>query len=94
MRLHRVDRASSSVRVRDSGDELAVTGPVEALRAELGADPPPAVAALAPAHLEALTAALAAARAHQAAALADAMDSGLGFVPRLLRGAVKKVLFG
>ena len=71
-----------------------MTDPLTALKAELGADPPPAVAALAPEHVEALANALAGARAHQADALADAMDSGLGFVPRLLRGAVKKALFG
>lgn len=64
------------------------------LRSELGADPPPAIAALAEAELRVLTDALKAAREHQDAALAAALEDGLGFVPRLLRGSVKKVLFG
>jgi hypothetical protein len=71
-----------------------MTTPLDGLRRELGADPPPAIAAIAPAHLDTLSQALAAAREQQHEALEAAMDSGLGFVPRLLRGAVKKALFG
>jgi hypothetical protein len=63
------------------------------LRHELGGEPPPAIAALDDAQLEVLTTALRAARIHQAQALEAATESGLGFIPRLLRGAVKKVLF-
>ena len=64
------------------------------LRRELGGDPPPAIAALDDVQLELLAVVLKAAREHQAEALAAATESGLGFVPRLLRGPVKKLLFG
>jgi hypothetical protein len=64
------------------------------LRSELRADPPPAIAALDGADLARLTATLRAAREHQTAALEAATDHGLSFIPKLLRGTVKKVLFG
>lgn len=41
-----------------------------------------------------LAAAITQAREHQLAALGQAMEDGLGFVPRLLRGPVRKALFG
>jgi len=64
------------------------------LRSELGAEPPPAIAALGDGELAVLTGALKAARDHQEQALAAATDAGLGFIPRLLRGPVKRILFG
>lgn len=64
------------------------------LKRELRADPPPAIAALDDADLARLTATLRGAREHQTAALEAATDQGLAFIPRLLRGTVKKVLFG
>ncbi len=68
--------------------------PLDVLARELGTPPPPAFATLDPAQAQALAAALKAAREHQQDALAQAAESGVGFIPRLLRGAVKKVLFG
>jgi hypothetical protein len=64
------------------------------LKRELRADPPPAIAALGETDLARLTATLRAAREHQTAALEGATDHGLAFIPKLLRGTVKKVLFG
>ena len=64
------------------------------VKRELRADPPPAIASLEEADLARLTAALRAAREHQTAALVEATDNGLSFIPKLLRGTVKKVLFG
>lgn len=60
---------------------------------ELGAALPESVAALPPDTLAALADVLAAARRDQSRALAEASEKGLGFVPRLLRGPVQKVLF-
>lgn len=64
------------------------------LKRELRADPPPAIAALEEGDLARLARALRTAREHQTAALEAATDQGLAFVPKLLRGTVKKVLFG
>jgi len=64
------------------------------LKRELRADPPPSIAALDEADLARLAASLRAAREHQTAALEAATDQGLAFIPKLLRGTVKKVLFG
>jgi hypothetical protein len=71
-----------------------MSDPLAGLTRELGASPPAAIAALDPADLEALREALTAAREAQRVALEAATDSGLGIVPRLLRGTVKKALFG
>lgn len=65
----------------------------EELQEQLGAELPPAVAALPAADLGVLTELLATARREQAAALGEATEKGLGFIPRLLRGPVQKVLF-
>lgn len=62
--------------------ERAIRGPV-----------PPALAALDAADRQALAAAVEAALEQQRHALAAAVDSGLGFVPRVLRGTVKRVVF-
>jgi hypothetical protein len=65
----------------------------DGLRQELGAELPPAFGELAPADAERLAAMLRDAREQQQRALAQAIDDGLGFVPRLLRGVVRKALF-
>jgi hypothetical protein len=65
----------------------------DALRQELRADPPLAFSALADADADRLAAMLRDAREQQHRALAQAIDDGLGFVPRLLRGAVRKASF-
>lgn len=64
------------------------------LETELGAALPPGLAGLSDTDATHLADAIEAARKRQSAALRTATDSGLDFVPRLLRGPVKKVLFG
>jgi len=64
------------------------------LEKEYGDTLPPGLAALTDVQHARLADAIDAARTRQAAALAKATDNGLDFVPRLLRGPVKKVLFG
>ena len=71
-----------------------MSDPLSALRDEVRATPPPAFATLAPEQLEVLHRAVADARARQAAALRTAIDDGLGFLPRLMRAAVKRALLG
>lgn len=66
---------------------------MEELATELQADPPLAFADLAPEQQQLLAGALRDARHRQAAALDEAAERGLSFVPRLLRGPVKKLLF-
>lgn len=62
------------------------------LASELGAEPPPTFADL-PSDTQArLAALLREARHRQARALSDAVESGLGFIPRPLRGAVTKLV--
>jgi hypothetical protein len=67
---------------------------IDELAKELGDTPPPSFAALGPRELETLTRVLATAREQQLSDLEAASDNALAIVPRLLRGAVKKVLFG
>jgi hypothetical protein len=69
-----------------------MSDPLSALREEIRAPPPPAFAALEQAQLELLQRAVADARARQAAALGKAIDDGLGFLPRMVRMAVKRAL--
>jgi hypothetical protein len=71
-----------------------VSDPLADLREEIRAEPPPAIAALDQSELEVLREAVANARAVQNEALRKAVDDGLGVLPRLLRGAVKRALFG
>jgi hypothetical protein len=71
-----------------------VSDPLADLRQEIRAVPPPAIAALDQRDLEVLRAAVANARAVQNDALRKAVDDGLGFLPRVLRGAVKRALLG
>ena len=66
----------------------------ERLAEEHGGDLPPGLARLAEPDATHLADAIAAARKRQRVALAQASEAGLAFVPRVLRGAVKKVLFG
>jgi len=69
----------------DAPDPLAV---------EYGEALPPGLAALSDEQREFLADAIEATRVRQAGALATATENGLNFVPKLMRGAVKKVLFG
>lgn len=62
----------------------------EALQAPL----PKGLESLSKAQLEKLTAAYTAAKLHQHAALQDSTEAALSHIPMLLRGAVRKVLFG
>ena len=63
-----------------------------ALRKQLAAAPPPAVAQLGADELRHLSEAIAAARHQQAAELAKAGEKALGHIPKLLRAPVRKVL--
>lgn len=63
-----------------------------ALSAELRSDPPAGLARLNPDELEDLTAAIRDARKRQAAEIDAAGNRALGFIPRLLRGPVRKVV--
>lgn len=54
---------------------------------------PRLIADLAPADAERLAGLIADATARQAKALDEAIDGGMGHIPRLLRGPVKAVLF-
>lgn len=71
-----------------------MTEPSRELQETLRAPLPPSVAALGAEQQAVLQRALRGALDEQHRALVQAMDDGLGFVPRLLRGAVKKALFG
>jgi hypothetical protein len=68
--------------------------PLARLESELRASPPAGVHALSHDQLEHLAAAIAQARRRQAAAIAAAGERGLGFIPRLLRGPIRKALGG
>ena len=59
---------------------------------ELGGQVPPEVARLPAAELEHLAGLIAEARHRQAAEIARAAERGLSFVPRLLRGPLRKAL--
>jgi hypothetical protein len=64
------------------------------LARELRAEVPAAVAALPAEDLRHLTAALAEQRAAQLRAADEAINEGLGFLPRVLRSVVRKALMG
>ena len=66
----------------------------ERLETEYGDQLPAGLAALTDAQQAQLADAIAATRTRQAEALAEATDNGLDFIPRMMRGAVKRVLFG
>ena len=65
-----------------------------ALADALGAPLPAGLGSLSTLQLEQLTAALASAKTRQRAALEQSTEAALGHIPMLLRGAVRKVLFG
>lgn len=71
-----------------------MTQELDALARELGAPPPDELTKLDAADVQRLTDAIAAAHTRQQELLAKAADDGLRFIPRLVRGPVKKVLFG
>jgi hypothetical protein len=62
------------------------------LREQLRSDPPSAVVALAEEDLHHLAEAIRTARARQAAALEHAADQGFSYVPRLLRGPIRRIV--
>lgn len=63
------------------------------LEKDFGGPLPPGLAALSEDQHEVLATALSQAQERQAAALSQATEHGLDFIPKLLRGPVKKVLF-
>lgn len=65
---------------------------LDELRDLLRSDPPSAVVALAEDDLHHLVQAIRAARARQAAALEHAAEHGLSYVPRLLRGPIRRIV--
>jgi len=65
---------------------------LQALQEELGTVPPDDLAVLSDGHLRALATAVREARERQSAALDDATESALGYVPRLLRAPVRRIL--
>ncbi|WP_183095995.1 hypothetical protein [Nocardioides stalactiti] len=67
--------------------------PADRLAGEYGGPLPPGLAALGEDQQVFLAEAIEAARVRQAEALEAATENGLGFVPKLLRPAIKKVLF-
>jgi hypothetical protein len=68
------------------------TGGREQLEEELGSAVPDGLAGLGDADLQALAVALRDARRRHRAALDEAIEAGLGDVPALLRGAVRKAV--
>jgi hypothetical protein len=72
----------------------SASGAADELARELGGAPPPELNALADEELGRLVELLRTARVQQSSALGEAIDDGLRFVPRLLRGTVKRALFG
>ena len=67
---------------------------LRALESELGAPPPDGLQALAATDLRSLTALLRAAKERQSQALDAAVEEALEIVPRMVRGPVRKILFG
>lgn len=64
------------------------------LEAELGGRAPDGLEGLTDAQLRAFTDALHEAKQRQSAALSSAVEQALDIVPRLVRGPVRKILFG
>jgi hypothetical protein len=67
---------------------------LRALEAELGARPPEGLQAIGSADLRTMTALLRDAKQRQSAALESAIEEALEIVPRMVRGPVRKMLFG
>ena len=68
--------------------------PRSTLRQELGKEAAEALAPLSDADAARFATLLAEAREREAAALRDAAESSLSFVPRFARGTIKKLVFG
>jgi hypothetical protein len=66
--------------------------PLQELRDQLRGEPPRALLELAEEDLRHLAGAIRAARARQAAALEQAGEQGFSYVPRLLRGPIRRIL--
>jgi hypothetical protein len=67
---------------------------VDTLEDELGAPMPEGLEVLSAAEMQTLAGLLAAAKARQAQELEQGLEESLNFVPRLMRGPVRKILFG
>jgi hypothetical protein len=67
---------------------------VDSLEHELGARVPEGVAALPAADLGTLADLLRSAKRRQAQQLEEGVEDSLDFVPRLMRGPVRRILFG
>jgi hypothetical protein len=67
---------------------------IRALEDELGGRPPEGLEALTDAQLRAFTDLLHAAKQRQSEALQSAVEEALEIVPRMVRGPVRKMLFG
>ena len=67
---------------------------VRALEAELGGHPPDGLQQLSDAQLRSFTEALHEAKGEQSEALQSAVEQALEIVPRMVRGAARKALFG
>ncbi len=66
----------------------------DTLEAELGGQPPDGLSALDATERGALVGVLRDAKERQSRELEEAVEQSLGVVPRLLRGTIRKVLFG
>jgi hypothetical protein len=71
-----------------------VSDPLADLEHELRADVPPGIAALPPEQIAHLASSVREQRHAQLAAADEAIENGLGFLPRVLRMAVRKALIG
>ncbi len=71
-----------------------MSDPLADLERELRAEVPPGIAALPPERIAHLARSVADQRHAQLAAADEAIESGLGFLPRVLRMAVRKALMG
>jgi len=67
---------------------------LQALERELGGRPPDGLSVLSDADLRAFAELLHEARKRQSAALESAVEESLEIVPRMVRGPVRKALFG
>ncbi len=67
---------------------------IGALEAELGGHVPDGLAKLTDAQLSAFTGMLREAKQRQSGALESAVEEALEIVPRMVRGPVRKILFG
>ena len=67
---------------------------IDTLERELGGPVPEGLEALSAAQLATLAELLAAAKKRQAHELTEGVEDSLNFVPRLMRGPVRKILFG